>query len=81
MSNFPGGGLVPGRLGVRDAQAPLGELRFGAQRDPEYTYEEKDASQVSHLLQNFVTNNIEAWTTQTSFIIVRTYLPRYRIVA
>jgi hypothetical protein len=68
-------------LGMRYAQAPVGELRFRAPREPENSYKEKDASQVGHVLKNFVTSNIETWTKPTSFIIVRRSLPGYRTAA
>jgi hypothetical protein len=68
-------------LGMRYAQAPVGELRFRAPREPEHSYEEKDASQVGHVLKNSVTSNMEIWTKPTSFIIVWRSLPGYRTAA
>lgn len=65
-------------LGMGYAHAPLGELRFIAPREPEYDCQEKDASQVGHVLKNVVTSNVEAWIKHTSFIIVRRRLTGYR---
>jgi hypothetical protein len=76
---LPGG--VDQFLGMRYAQAPVGERRFRAPREPENSYEEKDASQVSYVLKNVVTSNIETWTKPTSFITVRRSLPGYRTAA
>jgi hypothetical protein len=67
----PGG--VDQFLGMRYAQAPVGELRFRAPREPEYKYEEQDASQVG-----YVGSNTGAWTNPTCFIIVWRSLPGYR---
>jgi hypothetical protein len=44
---LPGG--VDQFLGMRYAQAPVGGLRFRAPREPEYKYEEQDASQVGYV--------------------------------
>ncbi|GFF56857.1 acetylcholinesterase [Aspergillus udagawae] len=44
---LPGG--VDQFLGMRYAQPPVGELRFKAPREPEYKYEEEDASQFGAL--------------------------------
>ncbi|KAL2869529.1 Alpha/Beta hydrolase protein [Aspergillus lucknowensis] len=44
---LPGG--VDQFLGMRYAQAPTGDLRFRAPREPEYHYEEQDASQFGAL--------------------------------
>lgn len=61
---LPGG--VDQFLGMRYAQAPVGDLRFRAPLEPEYSCEEQDASQVGHVPRNVVTSNIEAWTKSIS---------------
>lgn len=73
---LPGG--VDQFLGMRYARAPVGELRFRAPREPEYEYEEQDASQVGYVPKNAVGSNTEAWTNPTCFIIVWRSLPGYR---
>jgi acetylcholinesterase len=47
-------------LGMRYAQAPLGDLRFRAPRQPERKVEEQDASQVGHSPRPIALENIEA---------------------
>ena len=47
-------------LGMRYAQAPLGNLRFRAPQQPERRVEEQDASRVGHSLRPIALDNIEA---------------------
>jgi hypothetical protein len=47
-------------LGMRYAQAPLGDLRFRAPQQPERRVEEQDASRVGHSLRPIALDRFEA---------------------